>query len=347
MEGTLSRSQTTDARLAVARLTRGGAHLFWSVQAVDLRCVDILQTKVRMSKDPDVQPLIERIRTRTKGEIVTSGAEALLHAIPYAGGVVASILGEYATHRRIEKVCDVLSDLNARLERDHADPERHLSKDQIVQVVHETLQTASTTSDDEKIAALKQGLGYAFLSSDSFEHKELMLQVLRATTALELRVLPVVYNMDDPFLIHEIRPSSHSPIDSLVSPNIVAASRASAFHVPEGTYVPVGNRVQPGAKTLLECFVERTRIAENMLEATLRLLDGKGLTNAGPNLHRRDSTVLHWKAAPPYGVTLAVSVSSLTTIGSEQSAERVERSPLESSRTKFGEEFLRFCTRSF
>lgn len=94
----------------------------------------------------DIRPLIAAIRTHTKGDKATTGTIALINVIPYAGGAVASIIGEIAVHRRFEKVCDVLSDLNAKLGEQGANPEQHLSKDQIVEVVHETLQTVTTAS---------------------------------------------------------------------------------------------------------------------------------------------------------------------------------------------------------
>jgi len=88
-----------------------------------------------------------------------TGAVALVSLIPYAGGAIAAVIGKIATRRKFEKVCDVLSDLNSRLEANKVDPEQHLSKDQIIEVVHETLQTAAVTSDKRKLEALKRGLG--------------------------------------------------------------------------------------------------------------------------------------------------------------------------------------------
>ena len=113
--------------------------------------------------------------------------------------------------RRFEKVCDVLSDLNARLETRGGDPERHLSKDQIIEVVHETLQTASTASDEKKIQALKNGLAYAFLSHDSFDRKQLFLQILRGCTSIELLLLPVLYSAVDPYVVREGSPPTTPP----------------------------------------------------------------------------------------------------------------------------------------
>jgi hypothetical protein len=110
----------------------------------------------------ETEALIASIKTRSEGEEDASQAIHLIRLIPYAGGVIASVISENASRRRIEKVCDVLSDLNARLEEKGAVPEQHLSKDQIIEVVHETLQTVITASDQKKIESLKNGLAYAF-----------------------------------------------------------------------------------------------------------------------------------------------------------------------------------------
>lgn len=117
----------------------------------------------------ETQALITSIKTRSEGAEDASRAIHLIRLIPYAGGVIGSYISENANQRRFEKTCDVLSDLDARLEEHGSDPELHLSKDQIIEVVHETLQTALTASDEKKIEALKEGLGYAFLSDDTFE----------------------------------------------------------------------------------------------------------------------------------------------------------------------------------
>lgn len=180
----------------------------------------------------DIKPLIEEIRTLSVTEKMKAGAVALLNVIPYAGGAVASVIGEIAAQRKFEKVCDVLSDLNAKLESHQVEPERHLSKDQIIEVVHETLQTAATTSDEQKIAALKNGLGYAFLAHDSFERKQLLLQVLRNCTSLELAVLPAVYDSSDPYIVRE----GHPPLEPATPQYGVLTAASSVFSRPQGEW---------------------------------------------------------------------------------------------------------------
>ncbi len=51
----------------------------------------------------DIEGLITAIKTHTKGDKLTAGAVALVELIPFAGGAVASIIGEVASQRRCEK----------------------------------------------------------------------------------------------------------------------------------------------------------------------------------------------------------------------------------------------------
>jgi hypothetical protein len=280
----------------------------------------------------EVKPLIEEIRVLTLADKAKTGTLALVNLIPYAGGAIASVIGEIASHRKLEKICDVLSDLNSRLEVNKADPKQHLSEDQIIELVHETLQTASITSDKLKLDALKHGLGYAFINEDTFERKQVFLQVLRTCTSLELALLLAIYESNDPYIIHEGQP--------VAGPMMEASDRSSIIEQPQGEWRPTENRDcdQP---TLLKFLSDRISSDEGATEGAARLLDGKGLANCGPNLLRRDCKVLTWApySATMYGLNTNTSTVSLT------SSLEIQPSPLEASQTHFGQSFLRFCQR--
>lgn len=285
-----------------------------------------------MDSATEIQELITTIRRRGEGEEDASRAISLISLIPYAGGVIGSILRENASKRRFEKVCDVLSDLNARLEKDGRDPERHLSKDQIIEVVHETLQTAATSSDEKKIEALKEGLGYAFLAEDSFERKQLFLQILRGCSSIELMILPALYDTADPYIVREGSQGTTTPEGGLGYFTLRKAEDAV------GDWKAVANKEECGKDSLLTFLSNKISVEEGATEGALRLLDGKGLANAGPNLQRRDCKVLQWQdllksyRMPTLSVSANMTMPSLT----------VKPTPLESSRTKFGTQFLRF-----
>jgi len=286
-----------------------------------------------------IQPLIEKIKQRTMMDRASSGAVAMLNLIPFAGGAVAAIIGDIAAERRFHKVCDVLANLNATLEQHGGDPEKHLSKDQIIEVVHETLQTVATTSDERKIAALKNGLGYSFTAEDPFEHKQLFLHVLRESTALELTLMELLYVASDPFVEKEEEPLINSIPSASMYPTTLGVNSINFLY--QGYWNPIGNRDNPNGQTLLAFFLKRIALAESLLEGVLRILDSKGLTSAIPNLHRSDTKIVRWMPSAQYsGMTNYAGTSALMTGGA------IRPTPLENSQTKFGESFLRFCRSS-
>ena len=281
----------------------------------------------------DVQQLITTIKEHTTGDMLTTGAVTLLNLIPYAGGAIASVISEYATNRRFDKICDVLSDLNANLESQGTDPEKHLSKDQIIEVVHETLQTVTISSDQKKITYLKNGLGYAFLSDDTFERKQLFLQVLRGCTSIELAVLRALYNSNDPYLVYKDPPVSDQTNFQLGDSSSMIISTDQ--YMPQGYWEPVANKDECGKEALLTFLAKQVGFDQAITESATQLLDSKSLSKSGQNLFRKDCKVLQWKQHSNIAVTAQIA--------SFNTDNRVRSTPLEASRTKFGEDFLKFC----
>lgn len=284
----------------------------------------------------EAQELISLIRTRGEEVEDAAGAITLIRLIPYAGGAIAGIISEKANQRRFEKVCDVLSDLNARLESRGSDPEQHLSKDQIIEVVHETLQTVATASDEKKIEALKNGLGYAFLSEDTFERKQLFLQVLRGCTSIELRILTALYEEADPYIV---RNGSQQTASSLTDVGIsgIPSEFGIQSEIPQGDWMAIGNKHACGADPLLKFLADKTGVDEGASEGAIRLLDGKGLTKAAPNLQRTDCKVLQWvEAKGGFSTRHVISATGVTP------SVTIKPTPVEASKTEFGGQFLRF-----
>jgi hypothetical protein len=296
----------------------------------------------------ETEALITSIRTRSEGEEDAAQAIHLIRLIPYAGGAIASIISENASRRRTEKVCDVLSDLNARLHKHGGDPEKHLSKDQIVEFVHETLQTVATASDEKKIEALKAGLGYAFLSDDTFDRKQIFLKILRDCTSIELVLLPVLYRANDPYIVREPRPTTpttgllglqnSSPL-KLNNYGIPVAS-ASDADILHGDWQAIGNRENCGTDPLLDFLSNRIGIDKATTEGAVRLLDSKGLSNAAPNLQRTDCKVFHWVESNASYLAQPSLTSSAVYSGGLINSFNPKPTPLEDSRRDFGREFL-------
>jgi hypothetical protein len=271
-----------------------------------------------------IDTLIHRVVQRTTPGVATSGAAAMLNLIPYAGGAVATILSEFASQRRIEKVCEVLSELNAALRRHGLSAETHLSRDQVVELVYETLQAASFASDQGKVDALKGALVHAFVSPQPFDRKQLFLQILRETTNVELIMLRVLYEAPDPFVVGRGGPERTPDNASPRHPNI-----------PRGFWHTEGRAENKGGQSLLKYLAARATLDSAIVEAALRRLDGRGLASAGPNLDRSDWKIVSWLPMPEE------HIRNLQTASIGYEAGKEVRSPLEASRTKLGEEFLK------
>lgn len=283
--------------------------------------------------EDEIGPLLERIRAKSLPDVAEAGAVSLLNLIPFAGGAVASVVGQFASQRRFERVCDVLASLHRTLEQAQANPERHLSKDQIVELVHETLQSAVTTSDEGKLTALKQALGRAFLSEESFDRKQLFLKVLRESTSLELVVLPLLYSVCDPFVVGHRPPGSQSNGEQ--PPQVGPAE--GFVHLTPGFWHAVGNRDSPGGETLLQYLAKQANLDAGVLEGVLRLLDAKGMANASPNLQRSDWKIVEWLPVPEKHL-----IGSRTASIVQEVRANIRPSPLEATRTAFGRAFLQF-----
>ena len=85
----------------------------------------------------------KKIKEAAEPQIGSAAANVLLNLIPYAGGAVAAVIGEYGSQQRTKRICEILAALNAALEGSHKKPEERLSKDQSVELVHDTIQTAA------------------------------------------------------------------------------------------------------------------------------------------------------------------------------------------------------------
>jgi len=283
--------------------------------------------------EDEIEPLLERIRAKALPDLAEAGAVSLLNLIPFAGGAVASVVGQFASQRRFERICDVLASLHSNLEEAQADPERHLSKDQIVELVHETLQSAVTTSDERKLTALKQALAQAFLSDEPFDRKQLFLKVLRESTSLELVVLPLLYAVRDPYVVGH-RP----PGDKTAEDQPLQVGPADGFvHLAPGFWHAIGNRENPGGQTLLQYLAQEADLDAGVLEGILRLLDAKGLANASPNLQRSDWKIVEWLPMPGKHLVGLTTASIVQKVRAD-----IRPSPLEATRTAFGRAFLKF-----
>lgn len=271
-----------------------------------------------------IDALITRVVRRTGGDVASAGAEAMLNLIPYAGGAVASIIGDFASQRRVEKVCEVLSALNDGLRRHGMDADRHLAREQVVELVYETLHAVSVASDQAKIEALKAALVKAFVSPDAFYRKQFFLQLLRETTSVELMMLHALYDAPDPYIVGRGGPERTADNTSPMHP-----------HIPIGFWHTEGSGENRAGRSLVNYLAACAKLDVPIAQSALLRLDGRGLSTAGQNLTRSDWKIVSWLPMPEEHIRSL----KVATIGYELGKEIW--SPLEASRTKLGEEFLR------
>ena len=272
---------------------------------------------------------IERIKTVTVEDKVKSATISLINLIPYAGGVVASLITDYASQQKVSKICDVLSDLNDRLETQHADPEKHLNKDQVVEVVHQTLAHAALSSDKAKIHFLKNGLAYSFIEADRFEAKQVFLDTLRSCTALELAVMNIIYESSDPYVIYEGKPVNEPTNFFTVVPMFA-----------NGKWEVQENRSCDHPQ-LAEYLARNVGFDAFLIRGVAHMLDGRGLTNMVPRLAESQCKVMKWVDFQTMQVTIPIQVTILPT-----QEKQIQPTPIEASQTDFGRNFMRFCNYS-
>ncbi|NQU68424.1 MAG: hypothetical protein HQ510_10820 [Candidatus Marinimicrobia bacterium] len=289
-----------------------------------------------MNKNSDIALIIDTLAKPPISEKARAATVALLNVIPYAGGAVAAIIGEVATSRRIERICDILSSLNSRLESQGIEPTEHLTEDQIIEVVHDTLNTASKTSNHTKLKMLKGGLSYTFLQPDSFERKQLYLEILRNATSIEISIVTWVYGQD-PFVVHRGSPSSNveTTPDGII---LNVRSHLDAYQVlgTAGGWIPSGIEDCEDQHSLLSHISTALKCDEGTTIGGISLSDAKGLTNLGHNLaNSGPCRILEWQDGSA-GVMSVMHSGAIT-------FETPKQTPVEASRTDFGKQFLDFC----
>jgi hypothetical protein len=256
--------------------------------------------------------------------------------IPYAGGPVASLLGEWASGRKIDKICDVLAHIHETLHDHKIDPTKHLTEDQVIEVVHDTLSEVSTSSDQKKINALKRGLGYAFTSDDPFERKQLYLKVLRELTSLEILMLSTLYGASDPYQL-SFRDPSYSIPDYSKPATYHGGVLKFAKVAEDGAWRRARNFEKDEQPVLGDYLADKASINRQDADAALRRLDAQGLSSAGPNLDSRRAVWSEWVPRSPSLYSAIVPTTMTIGIG-----EKVLPSAMEASRTDFGREFIRY-----
>jgi hypothetical protein len=181
-------------------------------------------------------------------------------------------------------------------------------------------QASLTTSDQEKVRLLRNGLGYAFTSGDTFEDKQIFLTVLRSLTTHEIEILRKIYRTHDPYRIESGRPSA-----------IVQASQVAT--ILQGSWRNEGKESGSEGETLVRHLAGKKSGSELWVGAAVSQLDSKGLTAAVSHLSENHKVRFQWITGS--GVA-GLSQNVFAPIRSHVSDD----TPIEASRTEFGSKFV-------
>jgi hypothetical protein len=262
----------------------------------------------------DIDRQLSDVRTMGAKGLLRVAATSLANLVP-VGGVLGSLLSEYASQRTTDKVCDIIEDLAQRLREHGEDPTKHLSKDEVVETVHQTLTYAAITSDADKLRFFKNGLAYTLIEGGPYGEKQILLDTLRNANAVELALLRELYVSADPYLSSEDGLLPNPRESYLVDPwEVAAEERGGNLH-------------------LGHLLAKRLGIQRGMVDAVARSLAGKGLAMMTSYLDDNYSVVVRRKA--PGGM--------LASVARAPRPSNPRLTPVGQSRTDFGWRFVDFC----
>jgi hypothetical protein len=93
-----------------------------------------------------------------------------------------------------------LNELKDDIEKLPHDKQHILSKDEVVETIHNTLEEITKTSSQDKVRYLRNSLTKAFTADDiSYSQKQHYLSTLKELTLGELELMREIYILPDPF----------------------------------------------------------------------------------------------------------------------------------------------------
>lgn len=150
----------------------------------------------------NVEKLIGEIRQLAVPDISRTGTIALINLVPYAGGSIATVMAEFQSKTKVEKICDALALLDRKVKESGTKVEDILDQEQVVKLIHETIEKIALSSEEKHITYLKNALVSSFTNeSIPYEQKKLYMSIVRALTGIEIKLLETFYEMVDPFVI--------------------------------------------------------------------------------------------------------------------------------------------------
>lgn len=277
---------------------------------------------------------------------VGTGVEALLGLIPYAGGTLATVLGNYLADKKLEKIADALDSLAKKVDVNDVVINKLLTEGQVCELLEKHLIEVAVSSDENKIKFLKNSLNNSFTRSDlEFQEKEFYLTTLKNLTTAEIMILKKIYLGADPFVATSY-PQKSDNIDSLNGVNLTGIDNnlhGGVMKLPhqfvvESTYYVEGNQ------TLESYFEKEFDKKWHLIKGGCLQLDSKGLTNIQSNLDNKTQKKI--KMNYPLGSN-GIYIKNPSFYGGGGHLvipSKLSKTAYEGSKTDFGTSFMEYVT---
>jgi hypothetical protein len=287
----------------------------------------------------ELSALIKQIESGELPAFLNSGVMGLLAAIPCAGGTLATVITDFETKRRTEKICDALSFLQHKVTETRTKIEDVLTADQVNELLHKTLREIALSSEQKHIEYLKNALANSFTTTGTpFQEKRFYMAIVEQLTGIEIVLLESFYAMGDPFIIDIRKPVKTASFEN-------TALRATVLPTIQSVTLPIFQSAMSNyeirfedkrdVEPLLKRLAQETGLSESIIPGIAGRLDGKGLCLLAPNLTSRRCKI---RTERDYSATSVFT-------NAQETPSPDDGTPVEKSRTKFGEDFLRFVRR--
>lgn len=293
--------------------------------------------------------LIKKLPEHLQGKAGTV-VEALLGVIPFAGGSLATVFGNYIADKKVEKITEAIDELANKVKVNDIVIDKLLTEGQACELLEIHLGEIARTSDEEKTRFLKNSLNNSFTNSDLlFEDKELYMLTLKGLSVTEIFMLKELYQRDDPFVSkiypHEPQPSNiYGEVQRLkiLNPNLGFATVQPEYAIDSSSYIE-------GMQTLENYYEKKFEKKWPFLKGGCHLLDSKGLTNLKDNFENKIRKEIKMKRTDINPLQLG-NVGYISSIIHDPTrvqhimAPLNSKTPYEGSRTEFGEAFMKYVT---
>jgi hypothetical protein len=274
--------------------------------------------------------------------------QSLLGIIPYAGGPLSTIFGNYLQNEKFKRLIVAVDHLAKKVAVNDHVLDQLLTESQVCELLEKHLLEIGITADETKQEYLKNSLVNGFTSvNEDFNTKEIFLSLLKNLTVIEILLLKEIYLLDDPFVDQKfpikLGAGVHSSGGGLFSHGDTGFISSIKQVNAETSYLPGETTYMKGGWTLEEHFDRKFGDKWSVLKGACYLLDGKGLSSVVKQLKSNVRKIVEMRPANEansiafLGGAMRVGTSGLL-ISLEQA------SAIEGSRTSLGSQFIKYIS---